>query len=284
MYDLILENKNGDQLTFGMNSPFTITEISGLNPPTATINTNPIALMDGERFNSSKLNMRQINVAFAIDVEAAKNRIEIFKVLKSKEWIRLFYKSEFRDVYIDGYIQSIDITYFAMKQICTCVILCPSTYFKGAQAIVNDLSTLIDAFHFPFAGTAARNLVFGYLDPVTSVSIDNVGLVDCGLIITIYAREAIGNPKIFDYITGEFIGVTFEMEPADLITIDTRQGEKTITLLRDGSTINLFNYLMDGSSWLQLPSYGGVYTYEVGTGNPNNAQIEIKYDALYEGV
>ena len=47
MFELILENAAGDQLTFGMNSPFTVTEIQGLNPPAATINTSQIALMDG---------------------------------------------------------------------------------------------------------------------------------------------------------------------------------------------------------------------------------------------
>ena len=130
MFDLILENANGDQLTFSQNSPFTITEIQGLNPPDATINTSQVALIDGAIYNSAKLNMRTINIAFAIEIEAAKNRIEVFKVLKSKQYVKLYYKGSYRNVYIEGYIQSIQITYFEMKQIVTCTILCPSPYFK----------------------------------------------------------------------------------------------------------------------------------------------------------
>ena len=49
MFNLMLENKNGDQLTFSQNSPFTVTEIQGLNPPDATINTSAVALLDGEK-------------------------------------------------------------------------------------------------------------------------------------------------------------------------------------------------------------------------------------------
>ena len=67
MFEITLENANGDQLNFAQNSAFTVTEIDGLNPPPATINTSQIALIDGAKYNSSKLNMRTINIAFAIE-------------------------------------------------------------------------------------------------------------------------------------------------------------------------------------------------------------------------
>lgn len=284
MFNLILENKAGNQLTFGMDSPFTITEIQGLNPPEATINTSEIALMDGALFNSAKVNMRTINIAFAIEYSAAYNRIEVFKVLKSKQWIRMYYKSDYRDVFIDGYIHSIDITYFAMKQIVTCSILCPSPFFKNAQELINELSSIIPMFHFPFASTEEPELVFSYVDPLPSAEIENGGDVATGLIIEIFAYTSVSNPKIFDYLTGEFIGVNFTMQAGDLITIDTRQGEKTITLLRNGIETNIFNNLMKNSTWLQLSANGGVYTYEVGSGNTTDVYVDIKHYTQYEGV
>ena len=443
MFSIVLENKNGDQLTFEQNSPFTVAEIQGLNPPDATINTSAVALLDGEKYNSAKVNMRTINVAFAIEVSASFNRINVYKVLKSKQWIRLYYDGDYRHVYIDGYIQSINISYSAMKQIVTCVILCPEPYFKDAQEMINELSVIVSSFHFPFFGTGGvglnllenelqdgtrngvtviknsdgsvtidgtatantyfilsgnyasgrvtlpdwlhrgvlykvsgdyvrvffydenlstisstnpnttftvpdgavyygifvsimngvtvsnetvypmvcvapeanegaivgqaivgqstlglvvpdvdyepyevipKNIVFGYLDPYASVTVENSGDTDTGLIFTLSATGEITGAKIFDVLTGDFIGTDYEFEAGDQVTIDTRRGHKTITLLSDGVETNIFNSLMKDSTWLQLPASGGVYAYEVATGEASNLIVEIKHYTLYEGV
>ncbi len=423
MFSLILENESGDQLTFGHGSPFTVTEIQGLNPPDATINTTQIAMIDGGKFNSSKLNMRTINIAFAIEYEAAKNRIEVYKVLKSKQWIKFHYIGDYRNVWIEGYIQSIDITYFDMKQIVTCSILCPSPYFKEAQEIVNNLTNIIDLFHFPFFSAVSKNLlqnyatsrtvngiaytvnadgsvtadgyatdtsrlfidvaaqdflrkgaeyilsgcpeggsengyqlmlaynggsegefydvgegvtitlptsvstatilihiesgvtvnnlvfypmvraanitddsyepysseptktlVFGNITNDIGMVIENDGDVDTGIIIVLYARTAVTNPKVYDYITKDYIGVEYEMQAGDQITIDTRKGEKSVTLLRSGVETNLFNYLMEGSTWLQLDANGSTFVDEVDSGEVSNLNLTIEHYNLYEGV
>lgn len=284
MYELILENKVGDQLTFAQNSPFTITEIQGLNPPSATINTSELALIDGAKFNSAKLNMRSMNVAFAIEYQAAKNRLEVFKVLKSKQYVKLYYNGQYRQVMIEGYIESIDITYFEMKQIVTCAILCPSPYFMEAQEVINELQTIIGAFHFPFASTEEPELVLGYISNDVGITITNDGDVDCGLIIELFANQPVSNPKVFNYITGDFIGLNYSMQEGDLITIDTRKGQKSVTLLRNGVETNLFNYVIKNSTWLQLSANGDTFVYEA-DGDYNGAlNVTFKHYNLYEGV
>lgn len=284
MFEIILENANGDQLSFAQNSPFTVTEIDGLNPPSATINTSQIALIDGAKFNSSKLNMRTINIAFAIEYNAAYNRTQVFKVLKSKQWVKFNYTGQYRQVYIEGYIESINISYFAMKQIVTCNILCPSPYFKEAQTIVNELLNIISSFHFPFSSTADPQIVFGYISNDIGLTVENGGDVACGMTIELYAKNTVSNPKIFNYITRDFIGLNYEMQAADLITIDTRQGQKSVTLLRSGVETNLFNYVVQGSTWLQLESSGSTFVYEVETGNAADLSVTFKHNNLYEGV
>ena len=202
MYELILENANGDKLTFNQNSPFTITDIQGLNPAEATINTSEIALIDGAKFNSAKLQMKTINVAFAIEYNAAANRIAMYNVLKTKEYVKLYYNSKYRNVFIEGYVQSIDVSYFEMKQVVTCAILCPSPYFKEAQEIVNDLSSIIDAFHFPFASTADPELLFSYVRNDVAITIENDGDVETPnayiLIYKSFNKEKI-NKKEFNF-------------------------------------------------------------------------------------
>lgn len=284
MFNVILENQNGDQLTFDMNSPYTIQEIQGLNPPDATINTSEIALIAGAKYNSAKVKMRQLMIAFAIEYSAAYNRINVYKVLKSKQWIRFYYTGDQRDVYIDGYIQSIDVSHFAMKQVVTCTILCPSPFFKAAQEVVNELKNIISAFHFPFSSTEEPQIVFGYFSNDVGITIENEGDVETGLIIELYARSPITNPKIFNYVTQDFIGVNYAMQTADQITIDTRQGQKTVTLLRNGVETNIFNYVMKNSTWLQLEASGSTFVYEVASGVLGDLLVTFKHSNLYEGV
>lgn len=284
MFELILENKAGLKLEFGFGSPYTITEVQGLNPPSATINTSQLSLMDGAKYNSSKMNMRTLNIAFAIEVEAAKNRTAIYKVLKSKQWIKCTYIGEYRQVYIEGYIQSIDVDYFGKKQVVTCSILCPSPYFREAQQIVNEMSLILSMFHFPFSSTAEPQIVFGVISSDSGINIDNESDVDCGLVIELYARSGLENPKVYNYVTQEYIGVEIAMLTGDLITIDTQEGHKTATLTRNGVTTSIFNNVMQGSTWLQLPSEGATFVYEVGTGSAANLDVTFKHTNLFEGV
>lgn len=285
MFNMILENKDGKQLTFGAGSPYTIKEFQGLNPPKATINTNTTATLDGGKFNSSKLDMRNINIAFAIEENAEENRLAVYRVIQSKMPLRIYYKSDFLDVFIDGYVEDVDISYFAMKNIVTVNVLCPFPYLKGAQEVINELSAVRPKFHFPFASEGgAGELIMGEVDTLATVSIPNDGSVVAGLTFELYAKKAVSNPKIIDYLTAEYMEININMQMGDLITITTEQGNKTVTLLRDGVRTNIFNLLSKNSTWLQLDIGGGVYVYEVGTGTTIDLDVTIKHYDLYEGV
>lgn len=284
MYNLILENAAGDQLKFGMGTPFSIVEIQGLNPPAATVNTNQLALMDGAKYNSAKVEMRTIDIAFAIELDPPKNRIEVYKVLKSKQYVKVIYDGKYRHVYAEGYVTAIQITYFDMKQIVTCSILCPDPYFKAMQESVTEVSTKINAFSFPFASQSTPELVFGYYEDTQTVSVENDGDVSTGLIFELSASGYIRLPTIYDYETNDLIQLDYSMQAGDVITIDTNAGHKTVTLLRGGVESNIFNSVTKDSSWLQLPANGGTYVYNALFGNVSDLKVTIRHTDLYEGV
>ena len=281
---IYLENSDGDRLDFSLAGPFTISDIQGLDPPAATINTSEVALQDGARFNSSKLNPRTINLAFAIQGDAARSRVKVFKVLKSKQYIKLVYQGQERDVYIDGYIEDINISYFAKKQIVTVVIVCPDPYFKAAAEHSDTLSAIYSDFHFPFQSEATPEIIFGHIVTTSGVTITNDGDVACGLIIELSAKGNVTNPAVYDYITAERFGITYALKAGDLVTIDTRQGHKGATLLRGGVTTNIFTYIDQGSTWLQLAPNGSTFVYTVDTGAVTDLTVTFRHIDLYEGV
>lgn len=284
MFEMIFENKQGLQLKFGEGTPYTIFEFSGLNPPKATINLNESPLIDGATYNSSKAQVRNMNIAFAIEYDAEASRLNVYKIIQPKKPIRMYFKSDLLDVFIDGYVESVDPTWWAKKQIITLSILCPFPYFKSAQEIINELKSIIPEFHFAFASTSERELHFGVIESLASLRIENSGAVEAGLTFEIYSKQSVNTITIANAETNEFMTLDMATEPGDLITITTGQGEKSIDLLRNGTHTNIFNDLGKNSTWLMLPPGGAVFTYGVEVGLATDLEITIKHYDLFEGV
>lgn len=290
MYTLTIENKDGLQLEFNsIGAAYNITNAQGLSPAKNTINTNTAALIDGGTFNSAKVNMRTINLAFTIEYPVEANRLNVYKVLRAKEPITIYYQSNALDVFIAGYVESLDVGHFEQKQKATVAILCPFPYWKNAQEVINELSSITDMFHFPFpfstpVGSNIATVVFGAIDTEAKAVVVNNGGITTGLTFELYAKEAVTNPKIFDYITQDYIGLNFSMEAGDLIIINTMTGQKSVTLIRNAVETNIFNSLQKGSTWLQLAAGGSVYVYQVDSGSLQSLEVDIKHYDLYEGV
>ena len=159
MFTLIAENKYGQQLELTNNDAYVITEIDGLDPPDATINTSKNANADGSVFNSSYINDRQIIITMAINYPAEENRINLYKYFKTKMPITLYYENDTRDVYIDGYVQNMQIGFFDKKQIAQITIQCPKPLFNDVNDDTSQLSEVSDLFEFPFSIEQGKNLL-----------------------------------------------------------------------------------------------------------------------------
>lgn len=285
MYSLTLENESMNRVELTHNVNYSIIEIDGLYPPSSTINTSEISLYDGARFTSSKVDMRQLEIQIAIERDAERNRIALYRVIKTKKYIKIYYQNGVRDVYIEGYISDMNIDYFANKQTVTISILCPEPYFKDAQEIIDGISSIIDNFTFPFAITATEKIPLGYYDDILELNAINEGDVACGMIIEILASGEVINPAIFNRETTEFIRLKTMLQRGDVVYINTAQGQKSVQLLRAGKYINLFNSIDQGSTWLQLEPGDNVFTYQAdGESSVTYMEVRFIHQHLYEGV
>ena len=74
------------------------------------------------------------------------------------------------------------------------------------------------------------------------------------------------------------------LSPAgDSITINTRKGNKSVTLLRDGIKYNILNALDRNTSWFTLEHGDNVFAYEADEGT-SNLQFKISNNIVYDGV
>ena len=107
MFTLKVENAKGAILELTNNEEdFQVTNIDGLNPPNANINTASYANGDGSSYNSSKIPNREIVITIYINGNVQKNRLTLYKYFRNKEWCKIYYQDDFRDVYIEGYVQT----------------------------------------------------------------------------------------------------------------------------------------------------------------------------------
>lgn len=284
MYSLFLENRSGESIELTHNTNYSIDEIDGLYPPSSTINTSEVSLYDGAKFNSSKVNMRQLEIRIVIERDAEANRIALYQVVKTKQYIKMIYKNNSRDVYVEGYVSDVNIDYFANKQTVSVSIVCPEPYFKDAQEIISTISAIIADFIFPFAITATDKKPIGHYDDVLELNVINTGDVESGLTIEIRATGNVINPTIFNRETTEFFGLNITLQEGDVVTITTTRGNKQVDLLRSGQHLNIFNNIEQGSTWLQLTPGDNVFTYQADSESTAYMNIRIIHQHLYEGV
>jgi hypothetical protein len=282
MYRLIVENERGEQLELTDNAAYTITNIDGLYPPSAAINLATTANQDGSKFNSSRVNERNIVIELYIEHPCEENRINLYKYIKSKRYIKLYYSNETRNVYIDGYVESIPIEIFATKQKVQISILCAFPFFRTVGDNVIEFSSVNGLFEFPFS-IVEEGIEFSSLQLHAEKSIVNAGDVVNGMQIKLYAIGLVLNPKIYNTETKEHFILNFEMAEGDEINISTVTGDKHVTLLHNGVETNIINKLAPGSKWLQLQPGDNVFTYEADE-YVENLFCTFIQTTLFEGV
>lgn len=283
MYTLIAQNQYGEQMELTHNPAYSIIEIDGLDPPDAAINTARNAGYDGSVFNSAYMKNRTITITMAINSPAEANRIALYRYFKSKIPVRLYYRNGQRNVYIDGYVQSMPVSFFARKQTVQIVILCPRPHFNGVTVQEQGFYTVESLFEFEFSIEEDDPIAFSEIILGVEKSIVNAGDLETGVLIQIEAAGVVDTPKIYDVDTSEYMIFDLQMAEGDLITINTRQGEKSVKMLHNGVTTNIIGQMRQGSSWFTLKPGDNLFTVAADD-QGENMVVTFNVIDQYEGV
>ena len=284
MYTLIAENTKGEQIELTHNPDYVITNIDGLNPPEAIINTVTRAGHDGSTFNSAFVDNRQIILTIAINgPDTAQNRNRLYKFFRTARAIRLYYYNDIHGVYIDGYAQNAPVEYFGRKQIMQATIICPDPFWHGVAEISGIPDGKESLFEFPFTIEEGHPIPFSEDHQDNAAYIYNPGTHESGLIIEIRATGAVTNPRIYHQNTDAFFRVNTSLQNGDILRIDTRTDHKAITRTRSGSVTNLIASRDTGSTWLQMDPGDNLFIMSATSGGGNMSCI-IRTISNIEGV
>lgn len=286
MFTAMIENADGQSLTLSQNEQdYQIVSITGLNPPKAQINTTPIAGMDGSKFNSSKLNSRNIVITLKLNGDVEANRLALYQMFRTKEPCTFYYTTESRDVMIQGYVETVEVNLFSRSELMQISIICPSPYFKSVAEENVDISNEVALFTFPFSINIGNPIPFSEYLENRIANVFNDSESETGIIIVIDVLESVNQILIRNVNTGDAITLQYSFQDGDRITINTNKGDKSVQLLRNGTLINIFSSLQQGSVFFQLSAGLNQFTYLVDSGaHDEDVIITLNYATAYRGV
>ena len=285
MFICKVENTRNNILTLTQNEDnFQVLKITGLNPPKAQINTTKMATLDGKKFNSSTLNERNIVITVKLNGDVEKNRIRLYSFFRPKEWCKFYYKNNSRNVFIEAYTENVECDLFTDNETMQISLLCPEPYFKDVQEIIDDISKILSKFEFPFS-IDEDGIEFSTLDTSKITNVHNSSEMDTGVIVDIDIYSHIEKLLIKNTSTGETLTLNYQFQSNDKVTINTNKGHKSIKLIRNAETINIFSAIEKGSTFFRLNIGDNFFSYLADDGeNDSFVHIVFKRNTLYGGA
>ena len=132
MFTLKIKNNRGEiyELTHNRRQ-YSILDITGLTLPQCNVNMISSAGQDGGEYSSSNLNPRNIVITLALEGDIETNRQLLYTIFPLHSPVTVYYQTFNRDLYIDGYLESIDGSLFAQREAMQISIICPDPYFRS---------------------------------------------------------------------------------------------------------------------------------------------------------
>lgn len=293
--------QNGDKLLIDLKdldeSGYTVVSIDGLGAPKATINSVAGSTYDGERFGSASIGKRTITLTLAINgagdlEEERRNALYHWFPIKNKIVFGIVTSS--KDVTIDPYVEAMDINMFSKVENAVISLVALDPMFKATESVDLIFYGTNPLFEFEFSNESLTEpmIIMGEINNLVQQSVTYSGDSETGVILTLYF---IGNARMINISnlhTNESINIDTDIvesiigspiQLGDSIIINTKTGEKSVTLVRAGLPYNIMNSVEIYKSWLRLiPGPNEIlYAAVVGT---DNVRMSMAYDVLYTGV
>lgn len=284
------------ELTFPEDSGFVVQSISGLGPSKADINMTEISTNDGSLYNSARVNSRNIVISLKLmfnpSIEDA--RLDTYKYFPIKKRVKLLVETDNRVCETYGYVESNEPDIFSSNETTKISIVCPDPYFYSDTVNTTVFYGVVPLFEFPFSNESLTEklIVFGEIKNETEQTVHYSGDAEIGVLITIHAIGNVSDITIYNTGTREKMHIDTDkikqitgsgIVAGDEIIISTVNGNKWISLLRNGVYKNILNCLDKDSDWFHLAKGDNIFAYVVKEGMIN-VQFKIENRIAFEGV
>jgi hypothetical protein len=269
-------NSQGNLLTLmleDISNGYVVEEIDGLDPVKATIVTSSFATMDGQQYQASSRDVRNITMKlgyapnYSIDETIRTLRTRLYGWFTSGESVALaFYMSDGLAVNISGIVETAEQAVFAQEPVMDISILCPQPDFISDSIIqIHSTFTTTDTVAHPinYDGTVPAGLTSLSFTVATTLSE-----------FTIYHTEPSG-------VLNTML-ISAPLVLGDVVNICTIKGQKSITLTRASVTTSLLWAVSPQSTWIQLKPGTNQFYLHASSGSPS--AVLLDYYNRYGGL
>lgn len=294
-------NPKGESLVLDLFHPeksgLIVRSISGLGPPKANINSTDLATADGALYSSARASTRNIvfNLQFMFAPTIEDSRQLTYKYFPLKKLVKIEVETDNRNLETSGYVESNQPDIFSREETTQISIVCLDPFFYDPNPSVTQFATVTPTFEFPFSNesTSEDLIEFGTINLDTRSTIDYVGDVDTGVLITIHALGSVsGSLTIYNVETQEKMVIDLakiktligkDYGSGDDIIISTVSGDKYVQVLHDGKYTNAIAAIEKLADWFQVSVGRNIFNFTV-TKGIENLVMSFSYRNAYGGI
>ena len=295
MYQIFMETIGRGAWLTGHEDQWTVIDCAGLNPVPSQLQLKPLVGLDGQRYQGQKLSTRNIVLTLRINGDAEANREELYYMFPQKDWVRFTFITDYKEVYIEGYVETVECALFTNSETMQVSILCPDPLFREYKKEHVPLAYFEYGFEFPLAiepridnpDYGSDAIPISGTTQVQTAIINNTTQLDIPLEIQIQCTESGFNPTITNnphLRDSESIGFALPnaMSVGDEIYINTDPANLQCTY-RTANNVetNIMKYLTANSSFIELRPGFNEMSYASANGN---GSITITFQKRYRGV
>lgn len=266
-------SRQGDLLSLPLDddsSGFRVAKVEGLDPVKATLVSSAFANDDGEMYQSSRRETRNIKFNIELDPDPETDTVrslrkKLYRFFMPESEVRLtFVLEEGLDVDIVGRVESCETDHFSQEPAVDISIICfEPDFYDPTPVVVTGTTT---------AGDTPMTITY---DGTTETGIQLVLNVDRALPeFTVYHIPPNDSVRTLEFDN-------FPLQAGDVLTISTVSGSKGATLVRAGVTSSVLYGISPQSNWIELmPGDNGIRVYAEGAAVPLSIEYINKYGGL----
>lgn len=268
-----VRTRQGDLLSLPLeddSSGFRVAEIQGLDPVKATLVSSSFANVDGEEYQSSRREPRNIKLQIELDPDPETDTVyglrkQVYKFFMPKSEVSFrFFMSDGLEVDIVGRVETCETALFTQEPAVDISVMCfKPDFYELTPELVPGTTTAGDI-------------------PIT---IDYTGSIETGIQLTLNVDRALPEFSVYHVPPSDETKTmdfdNFPLEAGDVLTISTVRGAKGATLTRAGSTSSVLYGISPQSNWIELqPGTNTIRVYAEGADIPLTIQYIRKHGGL----
>lgn len=264
------------------NHEYFLVSCDGIYSVKNAISTSQNATTDGTTYNGEGLEQRNIVITANIIRNHRFNREFLSKVFKVHSEGTFIHEEEGDRREINYRVESISVEEKGIIRSAQISLICTDPYFTSDGEITIEMSQWYDDFEFE-CEIPEEGMEFGHRETSTIKQVDNESTKDVGITLTLEADDTVVNPIIYNQTTNETLKLLCTMQANDKIVIKTIEGNITVELIRNGTTID-YNYTVDedNDGYIQLAMGTNVIKYDADDGVEYlNVKFEYKNQFMF---